>query len=278
MTDIKNILNTHGFRFKKSLGQNFITDTNLLRAILADSGADEDSVVVEIGTGAGTLTREIALKVKKVFSFEVDTSLKPVLTDTLFGIDNAEVIFTDILKTDIKDFEKIIGGKYIVIANLPYYITTPIIMYFLEKSQLCNSLTIMVQKEVAQRLCSVAGEENYGSVTVAVDSYGGARITRTVSKTMFNPMPQVDSAVVRIDIDKNSISVKDRKLYNRLYRCAFSMRRKTLANNIFKEFNISKAQAESIITDCGFPPDIRGEKLAAKDFAALSDKLFTLIS
>ncbi len=273
MADLKGALDKYGFKFKKSLGQNFISDTNLLRAIVADSGADADSAVIEIGAGAGTLTREIAQRVKKVYSYEIDKSLRPVISETLSGINNARIIFEDILKQDIKETEAQMGEKYSVIANLPYYITTAVILHFIENAENCLSLTVMVQKEVAERLCAKAGSPEYGSITVAVDFAGGARITRAVPAAMFYPRPQVDSAVVRIDINKGHIQVKDKEQFYRLYRCAFAMRRKTLANNINSAFNIDKTAAESIINGCGFPKDIRGERLSAKDFARLSDAL-----
>jgi 16S rRNA (adenine1518-N6/adenine1519-N6)-dimethyltransferase len=277
MNDLKFNIDKYGFKFKKNLGQNFIADTNLLRAIVADSGADKETTVIEIGAGAGTLTKEIAAVAKKVLAYEIDKSLKPIIEDTLQGVNNVRVFFCDILKADIKDVEKAAEGKYMVIANLPYYITTPIITHFIEKSQNCTSLTVMVQKEVAERLCAKPGSSEYGSITVLADFYGGAKIMRTVPNALFFPRPQVDSAVVRIDINKNIITVNDRELFHKVYRCAFGMRRKTLANNISKTFQTDKSRIENIIEACGFSKDIRGERLSAKDFALLSDRLSKIL-
>lgn len=273
MNELKDILQKHNFKFNKNLGQNFITDTNLLQAIVKDSKVDKRTVVVEIGAGGGTLTREIAKVSKKVYAYEIDENLKPILKTTLKDFDNVELNFTDILKKDIKQTEKEINEEYIVIANLPYYITTPLILYFIENSKNCKSLTVMVQKEVALRLCAKAGSKEYGSITVAVDFNGGAKILRTVSKNLFYPVPKVDSAVVKIDINRNNINVKDKDNFYKLYRCAFSMRRKTLVNNISKAFNINKITATKLLINSGFSADIRGEKLSAKDFATISDNM-----
>lgn len=274
MSDIKDILKDAGFKFDKRLGQNFITDANLLRAIVADSGLERGAVAVEIGAGAGTLTRELAKVAGRVISYEVDESLKPVLSATLAGLENVELRFYDILKRNLEEEEKSFGGQYFLIANLPYYITTPLIMAFLEKSKLLKSMTVMVQREVADRLCAKPGGKDYGSLTVAVDFRGGAKVVRHVSRAMFHPMPNVDSAVVRIDIERGKYPVEDEALFIKLCRAAFSMRRKTLLNNLLSSFNISREAAQDAIQKAGFSPDIRGEKLSASDFARLANVLF----
>lgn len=264
-------------KFKKSLGQNFITDTNLLNWIVAASGAGSDSAVLEIGAGSGTLTAVLAAKVKRVVAFEIDTELKDTLWQRLGDFDNVTIIFKDILKQDIAELENMLGGEYYIVSNLPYYITTPAIMRFLENSTRLKSMTLTVQKEVALRLCAESGSPDYGAITVAVDFYGGAKLLKNISRTLFYPVPNVDSAVIRIDINRSSIKVKDEALFKKLYKAAFAMRRKTLANNMAASFNISRQHAEEVILSCGFVKDIRGEKLSARDFAALSDRLSELI-
>ena len=241
------VLKACGFKFTKSLGQNFISDSNLLDAIVADSGVGEGDIVVEIGTGAGTLTAALAKKAKKVISYETDTSLKPVLEITLREFDNIEVVFKDILKASVNEIEKIAGGKYHVVANLPYYITTPVLMKFVEQCDNVLSLTLMMQKEVAQRLSAKAGTKEYGSVTVAVDFFGEAKTTRIVSRKMFYPEPNVDSAVVKITKREQPLDC-DKKNLRRVVKSAFAMRRKTLANNLAASFAHGRAEFEAVLT------------------------------
>ena len=199
---IKDIIRGVDFHFNKALGQNFITDANLLDAIVADSGITSDDTVVEIGTGAGTLTRAIAKVAKKVYSFEVDRNLQPVLALSLQGVDNAEVIFRDVLKMKDDELKSVVGDSFKVVANLPYYITTPLAMRFIESSLDVKSVTIMVQKEVALRFVAKPNTADYSAITLAIEMAGNAQITRNVSRNMFFPSPNVDSAVVRIDIDR----------------------------------------------------------------------------
>lgn len=271
---IAELLRSCGFRFNKALGQNFIFDRNLLDAIVADSGVTEKDTVVEIGTGAGTLTARLAARAKKVFSFEVDGNLKSVLDVTLQGTDNAEVIFRDVLKMSDDDVRGIIGdGAFKVVANLPYYVTTPLIMRFTESTLPVESLTVMVQKEVADRLRAKCGTADYAAVTVAVNMFGDVELTRVVDRHMFRPAPNVDSAVVRIDRVSDRMKGEDVQAVKKTVRAAFAMRRKTLANNISSAFGIPKNQAAEAILACGFPADIRGERLALKDFVALTHAL-----
>lgn len=277
MSDLKSILRSVGFQFDKRLGQNFITDANLLKAIVNGSGIGSLDTVVEIGTGAGTLTREIAKAAKKVISYEIDEALKPVLGFTLEGLDNVELRFYDILKRDLAEEEKSLGDEYFLIANLPYYITTPLILTFLENSKKLKSMTVMVQKEVADRLCAKPGSKDYGSLTVAVDYRGGAKITRNVSRKMFYPVPNVDSAVVRIDVERNKYPVTDEAFFIKLYRSAFAMRRKTLLNNLLASFDITKEQALTALSQSGFSENLRGETLSAADFVKLSDNLLNIL-
>ena len=267
---VRDILKSVDFRFNKALGQNFITDGNLLDAIVADSGICEGDVVVEIGTGAGTLTRAIAKVAKKVYSFEVDSNLRAVLALSLQGVDNVEVIFRDILKMKDDDVREIVQSPFKVVANLPYYITTPLAMRFIESTLDVQSLTIMVQKEVADRFVAKANTADYSAITLAIQMAGDAKITRNVSRNMFFTSPNVDSAVVRIDIDRNKLAGEDFSLVHKLVRGAFAMRRKTLANNLSVSLGISKQEATAIIEEAGFAPLVRGEALSLDDYIKLS--------
>lgn len=267
---LRDIIAATGFRFNKGLGQNFITDKNLLAAIASDSGLTKDDVAVEVGTGAGTLTRALADVAKSVISFEVDPSLTPVLELSLRGVDNAEVVFKDVLKMSDAQFEEIVDGPFRLVANLPYYITTPLIMRFLESGLNVQSLTVMVQKEVADRLVAEVGSADYSAVTLAVQMAGYAKVTRSVSRNMFFPAPNVDSAVVHIEVDRHRLDGEDAPLVHKLVRSAFAMRRKTLANNLSVALDISKAEAASLIESAGFAPLIRGEALSLDDFVKLS--------
>lgn len=268
------LLKSRGFRFKKQYGQNFIADTNLLASIVDGSGADRNSTVVEIGCGAGTLTRVIAAHVEKVISFEIDRELKSILDVTLAGIENAKIIFSDFMKTDMQSFEAEIK-PYIVIANLPYYITTPLVMKFIEKSSKCLSLTIMVQEEVAERFCAEPGTAEYGAITASIALRGTCRIIKRVSRRMFSPMPNVDSAVVRIDIKESNVCVKDERVYRQVVRAAFSSRRKTLENNLMHCFKLPRDVVRMVLESCSFDSMTRGEQISPVQFAAIADALIS---
>ena len=268
--DIKDIISATGFRFSKSLGQNFITDKNLLDAVALDSGVTSNDVALEVGTGAGTLTRALARRAKRVVTFEVDKSLASVLDLSLRGLDNVEVVFRDVLKMSDDEIADIVGEPFKVVANLPYYITTPLIMRFIESDLPVKSLTVMVQKEVAARLSASVGSADYAAITLAVQAAGGARITRDVGRKMFFPSPNVDSAVVHIDIDRDKLKGEDAPLVRKLIRSAFAMRRKTLANNLSAAFGLSKEDATALIERAGFKPLVRGEALSLDDFVKLS--------
>lgn len=274
---IKDIIRGVDFHFNKALGQNFITDANLLDAIVADSGINGDDTVVEIGTGAGTLTRAIAKVAKKVYSFEVDRNLQPVLALSLQGVDNAEVIFRDVLKMKDDELRSIVGDKFKVVANLPYYITTPLAMRFIESSLDVRSITIMVQKEVALRFVAKPNTADYSAITLAIEMAGDAKITRNVSRNMFFPAPNVDSAVVRIDIDRTKLDGENAPLLHKLVRSSFAMRRKTLANNLSVAFQIDKQEAGKLIEEAGFSPMVRGEALSLDDYKKLTKTLETRI-
>lgn len=274
---IKDIIRGVDFHFNKALGQNFITDANLLDAIVADSGITSDDTVVEIGTGAGTLTRAIAKVAKRVYSFEVDRNLQPVLALSLQGVDNAEVIFRDVLKMKDDELKSVVGDSFKVVANLPYYITTPLAMRFIESSLDVKSVTIMVQKEVALRFVAKPNTADYSAITLAIEMAGNAQITRNVSRNMFFPSPNVDSAVVRIDIDRTKLDGENAPLLHKLVRSSFAMRRKTLANNLSVAFQIDKQEAGKLIEEAGFSPMVRGEALSLDDYKKLTKTLETRI-
>ena len=268
---MKDVLQATSFRFNKALGQNFISDTNLLKGIVTDSGITPDDVVVEIGTGAGTLTRQIASVAKQVYSFEVDQNLIPVHELSLSGIDNLQVIFRDVLKMKDDEFKSIVGeGEFKVVANLPYYITTPLIMRFLESDLNVTSLTIMVQEEVGRRLVAKPNTADYSAITLAVLLRGEGTITRKVGRNMFYPAPNVDSAVVRIDVDKDKLAGENKALIHKLVRSAFLMRRKTLVNNLNASFGLSKAEAAEKLIAAGLDERVRGEALSLEDYVNLS--------
>ena len=272
MQDLRGILQKHGFSFKKQFGQNFISDVNLLSSIVEASGIDGETTVVEIGCGAGTLTRAIAERAKKVYAFDIDKDLQPVLAETLAGLDNVEVIFRDFNKIDLKAFEEEIGN-YTVVANLPYYITTPLVTKLLEEGEKVQGLSIMVQEEVAERFCAREDTPEYGSITAAIALKGSAKIVKRVSKNLFYPRPNVDSAVVKITFERDRIAVKDEKAYRLTVKCAFLNRRKTLENNLVNFFKVSRETAKKILREANVDEKARGETLSPKRLALLADIL-----
>ena len=272
MQDLRSILEKHGFHFKKQFGQNFISDTNLLRSIVEASGITKDTAVVEIGCGAGTLTRALAEAAKKVYAFDIDRDLQPVLAETLAGLDNVEVIFRDFNKLDLKEFEKEIE-EYTVVANLPYYITTPLVTKLLEESDKVQGLSIMVQEEVAERFCAKEDTAEYGSITAAIALKGSAKIVKRVSRNLFYPRPNVDSAVVKITFERGRVAVKSEKAYRTTVKCAFLNRRKTLENNLVNFFGIPRDLAKEILSEAGVEEKARGETLSPQRLAILADVL-----
>ena len=272
MQELRSVLEKHGFHFKKQFGQNFISDPNLLSAIVAAAGVDENSVIVEVGCGAGTLTRALAAVAKKVYAFDIDESLQPVLAETLAGCENVEVIFRDFSKVNLKEFEKEIG-EYSVVANLPYYITTPLLTKFLEESEKVQGVSIMVQEEVAERFCAKENTPEYGAITAAIALKGEAKIVKRVSRNLFYPRPNVDSAVVKIQFDRGRVAVKSEKAYRQTVKCAFLNRRKTLENNLVNFFSLSREQAKEILSLAEIDEKARGETLSPARLARLSDLL-----
>ena len=270
---LKDVLIKNGFHFNKRYGQNFLTDTNLLRSIVDRAGITSEDTVIEIGVGGGTLTRAIAEKAKRVIGFEIDRNLQPVLSETLSGLENVEIIFKDVMKMPTEEIEQIVGGRFSVVANLPYYITTPILMKFIEESDMVDGITVTVQEEVADRLCAKAGSSEYGAITASVDAVGDAEKIMRIDRRMFYPAPNVDSAVVKIALNKNKHQIEDLKAYRAGVRCAFLSRRKTLVNNLMMSFKVDRSTAEDIVTAVKGDVMVRGETLTTEDFVALSNQI-----
>ena len=274
---IKEIMTRHGFNFSKSLGQNFIINPHICPRIAEEGGAGEGVCALEIGAGVGVLTAELAKRADKVVSIELDERLIPVLGETLEDFDNVTVINEDVLKADLQSIVKYnFGDKpFVVCANLPYYITSPIIMLLLESKLPCRSITVMVQKEAADRLCADVGSRNAGAVSVAVDYYAEAQKLFDVSRGSFMPSPNVDSAVIRLDIrEKPPVEVEDEKFFFRMVKACFAQRRKTASNSISAGLGLPKDKVISAITDAGFDPNIRAEKLTMQELGILCNSLY----
>ena len=270
------VLQKYNFVFQKKFGQNFLIDTHVLDKIIAAAEITKDDFVLEIGPGIGTMTQYLACAARKVVAVEIDKALIPILEDTLSDYDNARVINNDVLKVDIaKLAEEENGGKPIkVVANLPYYITTPIIMGLFENHVPIKSITVMVQKEVADRMQVGPGTKDYGALSLAVQYYAKPKIVANVPPNCFMPRPKVGSAVIRLErYEKPPVEVKNEKLMFRIIRASFNQRRKTLVNGLKNsgEINFSKEQIEAAITTIGKPLTIRGEALTLAEFAALSN-------
>ncbi|MBR6795163.1 MAG: 16S rRNA (adenine(1518)-N(6)/adenine(1519)-N(6))-dimethyltransferase RsmA [Clostridia bacterium] len=275
---IKQLMEEAGIRFRKDFGQNFLINPAVPERI-ADSCADrEDCMVLEIGPGIGCLTRELALRYEKVVAIEIDRGLLPVLAKTLADCPNAHVVNADVMKIDIPRLikEEAEGRDVVVCANLPYYITTPILMRLLECGVPFRSITVMVQAEVATRLTAKAGESDYGAITAVLGYYGDVKRLFTVPAGCFMPAPKVNSAVIRIDLHKKCpYDVLDRSLFFGLIKAAFGQRRKTLVNAITSSYqSFSKDCVIKALNQLGFSETVRGERLSTSDFAALSDLLY----
>lgn len=270
------VLQKYGFVFQKRFGQNFLIDTHVLDRIIQASEITKDDFVLEIGPGIGTMTQYLADSAREVTAVEIDDALIPILKDTLKEWDNVNVIHGDILKTDIRKIadEKNQGRPIKVVANLPYYITTPIIMGLFESHVPVDSITVMVQKEVADRMQTGPGSKDYGALSLAVQYYAKPEIVANVPPNCFMPRPKVGSAVIRLTRHQNPpVTAKDEKLMFRIIRASFNQRRKTLVNGLknSQELNYTKEQVEAAITECGLPLNIRGETLTLEQFAKLSD-------
>ncbi len=284
LTDIgtvKDILARHGFHFSKALGQNFIVNPSVCPRMAEESGIDENSGVIEIGAGIGVLTAELAKRAKKVVVIELDTKLLPILDETLRDFDNIEIINQDVLKTDLDAIieEKFKGMPVYVCANLPYYITSPVIMSLLESRLPLKAITVMVQREAAQRLCAPVGSRLSGAVTVAVDYYADAKKLFDVSSGSFMPAPKVDSSVIRMDIRPEPENpVSNEALFFKMVHAAFGQRRKTASNSISSGMGISKDIVTKAIAECGLEPSVRAETLGMDQLAALSEKIGELLT
>lgn len=273
---IKSVMADAGITFRKEFGQNFLTN-RMIPEDIADNCADtSERMILEIGPGIGCLTQELAMRYKKVVAVEIDKGLIPVLSKTLSGFDNITVINDDIMKVDIKALidEYSEGMPVSVCANLPYYITTPILMHLLESDVKFSTITVMVQNEVAARLAAKPGSSDYGAITAVLGYYGTVRKLFKVSAGCFMPAPKVDSAVVRIDLyDKCPYEIKNEAFFRSCIKAAFEMRRKTLENALCALGGYTKDVIASAIAECGFDPKIRGERLSCEDFVKLSNAL-----
>lgn len=273
------VLQKYHFVFQKRFGQNFLIDEHVLEKIIESSGITKDDFILEIGPGIGTMTQYLAEAAREVAAVEIDSSLIPILKDTLKDWDNVSVINNDILKTDIKKIaDEKNGGKPVkVVANLPYYITTPIIMGLFEKNVPVDSITVMVQKEVADRMQVGPGTKDYGALSLAVQYYAKPEIVANVPPNCFMPRPKVGSAVIRLTRHEvMPVETKDEKLMFSIIRASFNQRRKTLANGLKNSelLHFSKEEIEAAITACGWPLTIRGEALNLQEFARLTDELY----
>ena len=267
-------LKKYNFNFSKKFGQNFIFDTNLLVSIVSSANLPDNAQVLEIGTGAGTLTKIIADKASKVISFEIDPNLREYLTDKFAGTPNVELVFQDVMNVATDKIDDMFDGQYHMIANLPYYITTPIIFKFLEESKKLKTLTIMVQQEVADRLIAKENTADYGAITASIGTIGEAKIVKRINRKMFTPAPNVDSAIVQITIDRNKYKIDDIKTLRATIKSAFAMRRKTLSNNLKASFGLSTDAINEILTEINLPISVRGEVLSPAKFVELSNAIF----
>lgn len=275
---VKEILNRHGFRFSKSLGQNFLTDGNIVRNICQAGEVTKEDCILEIGPGLGTLTEELALNAKKVVAVELDESLLPVLEETLNRYNNIEVVHGDILKVDVNRLidEKLGGGPIKVIANLPYYVTTPIIAKLIEEDLNIETITVMVQKEVAERIVASPGNKQYGSLSVFINFYTSPEIVMEVPRTVFMPQPNVNSAVVKLKLKKELPEV-DKKLFFKVVRSAFGKRRKTILNSLSSgELDLEKEDIKKVLERANISSKKRAEDLKIEDFVKISKILHPL--
>lgn len=274
---IKSLLGDEGTHLRKEYGQNFLIRREIPERIAEECTEQKESMILEIGPGIGCLTKELAERYAKVVSVEIDSHLLPILAKTLEEYDNVTVINQDVMKVDlaalIADHSE--GREVSVCANLPYYITTPILMALLESRVAFRSITVMVQAEVAQRLCAKAGEDTYGAITAVLGYYGETRRLFTVPASAFLPAPKVNSAVVRIDLYQEPRYVpKDKKLFFAIIKAAFEMRRKTLVNAISAKLSYTKEQVAEALLEIGLSDKIRGERLSTADFCSLADALY----
>ena len=275
------VLERHGFTFKKSFGQNFLTDTNILQKIVDTAEIDENVNVIEIGPGIGALTEFLAENTAEVMAFEIDDRLVPILADTLRDFDNVRVVNEDILKSDLQARIKEFANPNLpikVVANLPYYITTPILMHLIESGIPFSEFVVMMQREVADRISAQPNSKSYGSLSIAVQYYMTAKVAFIVPRTVFVPAPNVDSAILKmVRRDQPAVEVKDESLFFKVSKASFTHRRKTLWNNLtsyFGKSNEVKTKLESALDNAELSPSVRGEALDLQEFARLADSLY----
>lgn len=274
---IRDVMERHGMSFSKALGQNFLINPSVCPRMAEMCGADENTGVIEIGAGVGVLTAELAKRAKKVVCIELDTRLLPVLDETLADFDNIEIINADVMKTDLHRLieEKFQGMKVVVCANLPYYITSPIITMLLEEKLPIEAITVMIQKEAADRLCTPVGSRDSGAITVCTNYYATAKQLFSVSRGSFMPAPNVDSTVIRLDIrPEPAVKVSDEKKFFQMVRGAFSQRRKTAVNSISSSLALNKSDIIAALQRSGLSETVRAEKLTMDDLALLFENLF----
>lgn len=280
---VRYVIDKYKFHFQKSLGQNFLIDGNIINKITDGAGVTPEDTVLEIGAGIGTLTRALAEKAGKVIVIEIDKKLEPILNETLAGLNNIEIHWANALKVDWDElvrektggqFGK--GGKpYKITANLPYYITTPLVMFALENHFNISQIVVMVQKEVAERLTASPGNKDYGALTLAVQYYSQPSLVTTVPKTVFIPQPEVESAVVRLDVmAEPPVEVRDEKMFFEVVKAAFGQRRKTIANNLGRiTGGLEKAEINRFLSELGIDPGRRGETFTIEEFARIANFL-----
>lgn len=275
------VLERHGFTFKKSFGQNFLTDTNILQKIVDTAEIDRNVNVIEIGPGIGALTEFLAENAAEVMAFEIDERLVPILADTLRDFDNVKVINEDILKSDLQARIKKFANPNLpikVVANLPYYITTPILMHLIKSGIPFSEFVVMMQREVADRISAQPNSKSYGSLSIAVQYYMTAKVAFIVPRTVFVPAPNVDSAILKMTRrDKPVVEVKDEAFFFKVSKASFTHRRKTLWNNLtsyFGKSNEVKTKLESALDNAELSPSVRGEALGLQEFARLADSLY----
>jgi len=277
---IKSILEKHGFSFSKGLGQNFLINPDICPKIAEMGNAAPGNGILEIGTGFGTLTAELAKRADKVVAIEIDTRLLPILDETLCDFNNVKIINDDVMKCDIKKIitDEFAGMDVSVCANLPYYITSPIIMMLLENNLPIKSITVMVQKEAAQRLCAKVGSRESGAITVAVNYYADVKKLFSVSRGSFMPAPNVDSAVIRIDLkDAGKLDKETEDAFFKIVKYAFAQRRKTLLNSLSAKMNIDKDKLVTILESININPSVRVEQLDINQLKSLAVSLKAVI-
>ena len=273
---IRSVLEKHGFNFSKALGQNFLINPTVCPRMAEYSLADENTGVIEIGAGIGVLTAELAKIAKKVVCVELDTRLLPILDETLADFDNIEIVNADVMKTDLKALieEKFQGMDVVVCANLPYYITSPVITMLLESRLPIKAVTVMIQKEAADRLCTPVGSRDSGAITVCTNYYAQVKQLFNVSRGSFMPAPNVDSTVIRLDIrEYPAVEVSDEKKFFRMVKAAFAQRRKTALNSISSGMGLSKTQVADALRASGLEENVRAEKLTMDELATLCENL-----